>query len=148
MTSASKERSAQDDVKRHFDVAAARLGLDAGTSRMLCEPWRDLRVSLPVRMDDGRIEVFTGYRVQHNGARGPYKGGLRYHPLADEDEVRALATPDDLEDRSAGSSLWRSQGGHPIGPPRAQRAGTQRGDSALCPEYSTHFGPLSRHPRS
>ena len=92
MTSASKERSAQDDVKRHFDVAAARLGLDAGTSRMLCEPWRDLRVSLPVRMDDGRIEVFTGYRVQHNGARGPYKGGLRFHPMADEDEVRALAT--------------------------------------------------------
>jgi glutamate dehydrogenase (NAD(P)+) len=43
-------------------------------------------------MDDGRIEVFTGYRVQHNGARGPYKGGLRFHPLADEDEVRALAT--------------------------------------------------------
>ncbi len=88
----SKERSAQDDVKSYFDGAAARLGLDAGTCRMLCEPWRDLRVSLPVRMDDGRIEVFTGYRVQHNGARGPYKGGLRFHPLADEDEVRALAT--------------------------------------------------------
>ena len=92
MTIVGKERSAQDDVKRYFDGAAARLGLDAGTCRMLCEPWRDLRVSLPVRMDDGRIEVFTGYRVQHNGARGPYKGGLRFHPLADEDEVRALAT--------------------------------------------------------
>ncbi len=92
MTTVSKERSAQDDVKSYFDGAAARLGLDAGTCRMLCEPWRDLRVSLPVRMDDGRIEVFTGYRVQHNGARGPYKGGLRFHPLADEDEVRALAT--------------------------------------------------------
>ena len=92
MTTLSKERSAQDDVKSYFDGAAARLGLDAGTCRMLCEPWRDLRVSLPVRMDDGRIEVFTGYRVQHNGARGPYKGGLRFHPLADEDEVRALAT--------------------------------------------------------
>ncbi len=92
MTIVSKERSAQDDVKRYFDGAAARLGLDAGTCRMLCEPWRDLRVSLPVRMDDGHIEVFTGYRVQHNGARGPYKGGLRFHPLADEDEVRALAT--------------------------------------------------------
>ncbi len=92
MTTVGKERSAQDDVKRYFDGAAARLGLDAGTCRMLCEPWRDLRVSLPVRMDDGRIEVFTGYRVQHNGARGPYKGGLRFHPLADEDEVRALAT--------------------------------------------------------
>ena len=92
MTTVGKERSAQDDVKSYFDGAAARLGLDAGTCRMLCEPWRDLRVSLPVRMDDGRIEVFTGYRVQHNGARGPYKGGLRFHPLADEDEVRALAT--------------------------------------------------------
>ena len=54
-------------------------------------PGEDVRVSLPVRMDDGRIEVLQGYRVQHNGARGPYKGGLRYHPLADEDEVRALA---------------------------------------------------------
>ncbi len=58
---------------------------------MLEEPWRDVRVSVPVRMDDGRVEVFNGYRVQHNGARGPYKGGLRYHPMADEDEVRALA---------------------------------------------------------
>ena len=92
MTTVGKERSAQDDIKRYFDGAAARLGLDTGTCRMLCEPWRDLRVSLPVRMDDGRIEVFTGYRVQHNGARGPYKGGLRFHPRADEDEVRALAT--------------------------------------------------------
>ncbi len=87
----AKYRSAQDDVSQHFNAAADRLGLDAGTRRMLQEPWRDLRVSLPVRMDDGRVEVLRGYRVQHNGARGPYKGGLRYHPHADEDEVRALA---------------------------------------------------------
>ena len=59
---------------------------------MLRQPWRELRVQVPVRMDDGHIEVFTGYRVQHNGARGPYKGGVRYHPLADIDEVRALAS--------------------------------------------------------
>ena len=91
MTLAGKERSAQDDVMQHFNAAATRLGLDSGTTRMLQEPWRNLRVSLPVRMDDGRIEVFNGYRVQHNGARGPYKGGVRFHPLADEDEVRALA---------------------------------------------------------
>ena len=91
MTLAGKERSAQDDVMQHFNAAATRLGLDSGTTRMLQEPWRNLRVSLPVRMDDGRIEVFSGYRVQHNGARGPYKGGVRFHPLADEDEVRALA---------------------------------------------------------
>ena len=92
MTATAKHRSAQKDVMLHFETAAARLGLDAGTCLMLREPWRDLRVSLPVRMDDGRIEVFKGYRVQHNGARGPYKGGVRYHPLADEDEVRALAS--------------------------------------------------------
>ena len=91
MTSPGKERSAQEDVMGHLNHCANRLGLDAGTCRMLEEPWRDVRVSLPVRMDDGRVEVFKGYRVQHNGARGPYKGGLRYHPLADEDEVRALA---------------------------------------------------------
>ena len=92
MTAPAKHRSAQKDVMLHFETAAARLGLDAGTCQMLREPWRDLRVSLPVRMDDGRIEVFHGYRVQHNGARGPYKGGVRYHPHADEDEVRALAS--------------------------------------------------------
>ena len=91
MVMGSKERSAQDDVLLHFNDAAARLGLDTGIRQMLREPWRDLRVSLPVRMDDGRIEVFRGYRVQHNGARGPYKGGVRFHPRADGDEVRALA---------------------------------------------------------
>ena len=56
---------------------------------MLRNPWRELQV--PVRMDDGRIEVFSGYRVQHNVARGPYKGGVRFHPEADLEEVRALA---------------------------------------------------------
>ncbi|MEK9659057.1 MAG: Glu/Leu/Phe/Val dehydrogenase dimerization domain-containing protein [Chloroflexota bacterium] len=84
-------RSAQDDVKAFFDPAAARLGLSKGMCAMLCAPWRELQVSLPIRRDSGEIEVFTGYRVQHNAARGPYKGGIRYHPNADEDEVRALA---------------------------------------------------------
>ena len=89
---AIKQRSAQEDVKQSFDIAADRLGLAPGVRLMFCEPWRELRVSLPVRMDDDRIEVFIGYRVQHNAVRGPYKGGLRYHPHADEDEVRALAS--------------------------------------------------------
>ena len=92
MTTAPEERSAQDDVKIFFDVAAERLGLSVGMRRLFSEPWRELRVALPVRMDDGRLEVFIGYRVQHNAARGPYKGGVRFHPHANEDEVRALAT--------------------------------------------------------
>lgn len=89
---AVKERSAEQDVRLSFDCAADRLGLPHGMCSMLLEPWRELRVSLPVRMDDGRVEVFIGYRVQHNAVRGPYKGGLRYHPHADGDEVRALAS--------------------------------------------------------
>src|SRR5438445_8608337 len=59
--------------------------------KILMSPFREVQVEVPVRMDDGRIEVFTGYRIQHNGARGPCKGGIRYHPEADHDEVLGLA---------------------------------------------------------
>ena len=69
-----------DEVNMVFDGAADRLRLQGGIRDMLRLPWRDLQVQIPVRMDDGHIEVFRGLRVQHNGARGPYKGGVRYHP--------------------------------------------------------------------
>ncbi len=84
--------SSFDEVNLSFDKAAERLELPDGIREMLRRPWRELQVSVPVRMDDGSIEVFNGYRVQHNGVRGPYKGGVRYHPDADLDEVRALAS--------------------------------------------------------
>ena len=85
-------QSTLDGVNVFFDRAANRLGLADGVRDMLRKPWRELSVSVPVRMDDGTIEVFNGYRIQHNGVRGPYKGGVRYHPKADQDEVRALAS--------------------------------------------------------
>ncbi len=85
------ERSAQADMKVSFDLVAERIGISDGMRKLLIEPWRELRVALPVRMDDGHVEVFVGYRVQHNAARGPYKGGVRFHPHANADEVRALA---------------------------------------------------------
>ena len=81
-----------EEVNYFFDRAADRLNLTDGFRAMLRSTWRELGVQVPVRMDDGRIEVFNGYRVQHNGARGPYKGGVRYHPLANLDEVRSLAS--------------------------------------------------------
>ncbi|MBI2867488.1 MAG: glutamate dehydrogenase [Chloroflexi bacterium] len=84
-------RSAFQEVTECFQKAAERLRLAAGMRDMIATPDRELRVEVPVRMDDGRIRVFIGYRVQHNGARGPYKGGIRYHPSADAEEVRALA---------------------------------------------------------
>ena len=81
-----------DEVNMFFDGAADRLQLADGIREMLRLPWRELQVQIPIRMDDGHIKVFQGFRVQHNGARGPYKGGIRYHPKAGLEEVRALAS--------------------------------------------------------
>ena len=80
-----------EDVLRQFDEAAEILELDDGIREFLRAPKRTVILSIPVRMDDGSIRVFTGYRVQHNNARGPFKGGIRYHPSVDLDEVTALA---------------------------------------------------------
>jgi glutamate dehydrogenase (NAD(P)+) len=74
-----------------FDLAAEYLKLDAGLRQILRTPKRVLEVSIPTKMDNGQIKVFTGFRVQHNVARGPAKGGIRYHPSVTLDEVKALA---------------------------------------------------------
>jgi glutamate dehydrogenase (NAD(P)+) len=74
-----------------FDAAADHLGLEAGLRAVLRVPQRELTVHFPVKRDDGSVEVFQGYRVQHNVARGPAKGGIRFHPRTDLDDVRALA---------------------------------------------------------
>ena len=79
-------------VTYFFDHAAEHIGLDDEMREVLRSSYRELTVQVPVRMDDGELMVFMGYRVQHNGARGPYKGGIRYHPEADLDETRALAS--------------------------------------------------------
>ena len=74
-----------------LSIAAEYLKLDAGLLAVLSQPKRILTASLPVRMDNGKVKVFTGYRVQYNDARGPFKGGIRYHPGVTLDEVKALA---------------------------------------------------------
>ncbi|HXZ12178.1 MAG TPA: Glu/Leu/Phe/Val dehydrogenase [Candidatus Sulfotelmatobacter sp.] len=74
-----------------FDIAAEYLKLDPGLRQILRTPKRIMEVSVPTKMDNGQVKVFTGYRVQHNIARGPAKGGIRYHPAVTLDEVRALA---------------------------------------------------------
>jgi len=78
-------------AQQQFDLAAERLNLDPGLRRVLREPRRELTVHFPVKMDDGSVQVFTGYRVQHNLGRGPAKGGIRYHQDVTLDEVKALA---------------------------------------------------------
>lgn len=79
-------------AETRFNEAAERLSLDEGMRKVLSSPARELTVSIPVMLDDGRLEVFTGYRVQHSIARGPAKGGIRYSPDVTLDEVRALAS--------------------------------------------------------
>jgi glutamate dehydrogenase (NAD(P)+) len=78
-------------AQEQFDHAAEKLALDPGLRRVLRVPKRELTVNFPVTMDDGHVEVFTGYRVQHNVSRGPAKGGIRYHQDVTLDEVRALS---------------------------------------------------------
>ncbi|MGB6151481.1 MAG: Glu/Leu/Phe/Val dehydrogenase [Pricia sp.] len=80
-----------DNVMRQFDHAADIIGLNANIRKILEVTNNELVVHFPVRMDDGEVEVFKGYRVQHNNSLGPYKGGLRYHPTVDIDAARALA---------------------------------------------------------
>ena len=87
-----EELNPRASAEARFDEAAARLGLDEGMQKILRAPARELTVNIPVQLDDGRLEVFTGYRVQHSIARGPGKGGIRYAPDVTLDEVRALAS--------------------------------------------------------
>src|SRR4029077_13620427 len=88
----TRAMSGKSITATQFERAANLIHLEDYMRRILLSPFREVQVEVPVRMDDGRIEVFTGYRIQHNGARGPCKGGIRYHPQADHDEVLGLAT--------------------------------------------------------
>lgn len=86
-----EQESALASAQRQFDIAADILQLEPGLRRILRVPQRELTVTFPVKMDDGQIETFVGYRVHHNITRGPAKGGIRYHPSVTIDDVRAFS---------------------------------------------------------
>lgn len=88
----TKRASLYENVIWQYHKAADLMGLDKEIRKILAMTENEIIVHFPVKMDDGYIKMFTGYRVQHNSVFGPYKGGLRYHPSVDIDEVRALAT--------------------------------------------------------
>jgi glutamate dehydrogenase (NAD(P)+) len=92
LLSAEQETNPWLAAEARFDEAANRLNLDDGICKVLRSPTKEITVHIPVQLDDGRIEVFTGYRVQHSIARGPGKGGIRFSPDVTLDEVRALAS--------------------------------------------------------
>ena len=88
----SEERSAFQIAQAQLDKAAKELALEPALAAILREPMREIHVNLPVQMDDGTIKLFKGFRVQHNAARGPVKGGIRFHPEETIDTIRALAS--------------------------------------------------------
>jgi glutamate dehydrogenase (NAD(P)+) len=90
--SVGAEMSNLDIVRFYFDRAVERLQLPDDLRTVFWTSYREVTVQIPVKLSDGKIHVFSGYRIQHNGARGPYKGGIRFHPEVDIDEVRALAS--------------------------------------------------------
>ncbi len=92
MAEPTEDMTPFEAVNFFFHEAADQLRMPDATRDVLSGTYREIRVQVPLRMDDGAIRTLYGYRVQHNGARGPYKGGVRYHPHADLDEVRALAS--------------------------------------------------------
>jgi glutamate dehydrogenase (NAD(P)+) len=86
-----KQYNAYENMLMVLETAAGKLGLKPNEYEAIKYPERELKVSIPVKMDDGEIRIFEGYRVQHSSSRGPCKGGIRYHPDVDIDEVKALA---------------------------------------------------------
>jgi glutamate dehydrogenase (NAD(P)+) len=105
------EISSFELVNHWFDVAADHLELRDDVRDVLRSSYREVQVQIPLHLEDGTVRVHRGFRVQHNGARGPYKGGVRYHPEVDLDEVRALATLMSWKTAIAGIPFGGAKGG-------------------------------------
>ncbi len=126
---------------RQFDTAAEKLGLEKDLREVLRRPARALSVSLPVRMDDGSIRVFDGYRVQHSGARGPCKGGIRYHPNVSLDEVKALASWMTWKCATVNIPFGGAKGGIVCDPHQLSRGELERLTRRYAYEISAIIGP-------
>lgn len=121
-----------------FDQAAERMNLDQNLRERLKLPERSLLVSIPVRMDNGTVKVFTGYRVQHDSSRGPSKGGIRYHPDVNLGEVAALAMWMTWKCALAGLPYGGAKGGVQVAPEQLSRGELQR----LTRRYAAEIFPL------
>src|SRR5260370_1371397 len=127
-----------------FDMAAEFLKLDPGLRQILRTPKRILEVSLPTKMDNGQVRVFTGYRVQHNVARGPGKGGIRYHPNVTLDEVKALAMWMTWKTAAVNVPFGGAKGGVICNPkPMSKRERSRMTAARLCAEKKAKIVALS-----
>ncbi len=143
MTEVTKpaELSNYETVSHWFDLASARLGLEDDVAAVLRSPYREVTVQLPIKCIDDRIHLFTGFRVQHNGARGPYKGGIRFHPEVDLDEVRALAELMTWKTAIAGVPFGGAKGGVNVAPAELTPAERQRVARSFMDKIEKVLGP-------
>jgi glutamate dehydrogenase (NAD(P)+) len=125
----------------HIDRVAGMLNLDGGIVEILKRPRRELTFNFPVRMDDGSVRVFTGYRVQHNNVRGPYKGGVRYHPKVSLDEVRALSIWMTWKCAVVGIPFGGAKGGIICDPKSMSKGEIERMTRAYAEELTPFIGP-------
>ena len=128
-------------AQQQFDLAAEKLGLDPGLRKVLREPRRELTVHFPVKMDDGTVRVFTGYRVQHNLGRGPAKGGIRYHQDVSLDEVKALAMWMTWKCAVVGIPYGGGKGGVIVDPKKLSRREIEGLTRRYATEISIIIGP-------
>lgn len=139
-------RSPLDTAHKQLDSVADLLNLDPGLREVLRTPKRELIVHFPVRMDDGHIQIFEGYRVQHNIARGPAKGGIRYHPNVCLDDVRALAMWMTWKCAVVGIPFGGAKGGVVCNPKSMSNGELERLTRRFATELSIMIGPESDIP--
>ena len=137
---------ALESALAQLDEAAAFMGLEDDLYHVFRQPKRTLTVSVPVRMDDGHVEVFTGFRVHHSIARGPAKGGIRYHPQVDLDEVKALAMWMTWKCALVGIPYGGAKGGVQVEPWRLSDGELERLTRRYASEILPFIGPESDVP--
>ena len=136
-----KKLGLHETASRQFDRAADLIGLDESVRRILGTTTNEITVHFPVRMDDGHVEIFTGFRVQHNGALGPFKGGLRYHPMVDLDELRALAAWMTWKSAIVNVPFGGAKGGIQFDPAKHSRSEIERITRRFAFALGGHIGP-------
>jgi glutamate dehydrogenase (NAD(P)+) len=135
------EVSNLDIVRHYFDIAAERLGLPDDLRVVFWTSYREVTVQIPIKLSDGKTHVFSGYRIQHNGARGPYKGGIRFHPEVDIDEVRALASLMTWKTAVAGVPFGGAKGGVNCPADQLERAELQKITRSFLDKIEKVLGP-------
>ena len=136
-----KPKDMYESVKEQFENASNLMGLNPNIKKILAITNNEIIVNFPVRLDNGGIEIFTGYRVQHNNALGPYKGGLRYHPTVDINSARALATWMTWKCSLAGLPYGGGKGGVQIDPNKFSKAELERITRRFTYALGDNIGP-------